>query len=101
MDGLDDIASMMQGFFGFDPFMGVNQNGVCGCSRVLQTRWLGIQMLSTQVRLKLENEAGTLSAEQELYAILHSCVKAIGSLADGSEESLGYEPILFSLLVNI
>lgn len=95
MDGLDDIASMMQGFLGFDPFMGVNQNGVCGCSRVLQTRWLGTQMLSTQVRLKLEKVAGTPSAEQELFAIMHSCMKAIESLTDGSEESLGYEPILF------
>lgn len=83
------------GFFGFDPFMNINQSGVCGCSRVLQTRWLGISMVSTQMRFKLEKEAENPSADQEPFGILHSCVKAIDSLTGGSEDFLGYEPIIF------
>lgn len=93
MDGMDcGMAAMMEGFFGFDPFIAVNQSGVCGCSRMLQTRWLGISTISTPVRHKIEKEAGTPSAEEEPFAIVHSCVKAIDSLAEGS---LGYEPVLF------
>ncbi|BDA46609.1 hypothetical protein COCOBI_09-0610 [Coccomyxa sp. Obi] len=99
MDGMESMAATMEGFFGFDPFLGVNQSGVCGCSRVLQTRWLGISTVSSPVRHKIEKEAGISSAEQTPFAVVHSCVKAIDSLAENSKESVGYEPILFRWMV--
>lgn len=98
MDGMESMASLFEGFFGSDPFMGVNQSGVCACSRVLQTRWLGISTVAVPVRQKIEREAENPSQEQKEFQKLQSCVKVMDSLSDQSNDSHAFEPILFRSL---
>ena len=91
------MASLFEGFFGSDPFMGVNQSGVCACSRV-QTRWLGISTVAVPVRRKIEREAENPSQEQKEFQNLQICVEAMDSLSEQTNDSHAFEPILFRSL---
>lgn len=92
------MTSLFEGFFGSDPFRGVNQSGVCACSRVLQTRWLGISTVAVPVRRKIEREAENPSQEQKEFQKLQSRVEAMDSLSEQTDDSHALEPILFRSL---